>query len=133
MDFEIGDIFINEHHNVKIIKEELYQIMENKDNLINFITTNNSSKELINKKNSSVSNYKEYDLEKKIRNKESSRRYRERFKQKFNLLEKENGILKEKMKNLIELLNCQLCSNCKNTLLNKKRKNEYFIVKKQIN
>ena len=67
----------------------------------------------------------------KDKNKESAKRYRQRHKMKFILLEKENERLRKKIKTIIEYLNIQLCSSCKNLLFIKKKKKRFFVIKKE--
>lgn len=67
----------------------------------------------------------------KDKNKESAKRYRQRHKMKLILLEKENERLKKELKTIIEYLNIQLCTSCKNLFFIKKKKKRFFVIKKE--
>ena len=49
----------------------------------------------------------------------------------FFLLEKENERLRKEIKTIVEYLNIQLCSSCKNLLFIKKKKKRFFVIKKE--
>ena len=98
----------------------------------NNVSNKEESEKSMSFKNSPISVYKdsESENEKKMRNRESAKRYRERHKKQFSLIQKENEILKKELKYIIDYLNTQLCCNCKKKLLNRRKKENFFIVKK---
>jgi len=139
--FEIYDLLFKSQieENLFFEKDNISQIEESDISGYLLNSNNSSSKEESDKsvsiKNSSIPEYKdsESENEKKIRNRESAKRYRQRHKMKFSLIQKENEMLKKELKYIIEYLNTQLCTNCKKKLFDSRKKENFFIVKKNAN
>ncbi len=138
--FEIYDIFFKQKNdNSKNLKEDLSEVSESDHSLFLSQTNNISNKE----DNESYKNSPTQELKfsselnkeniqkKKIKNRESAKRYRQRHKMKFILLEKENERLRKELKTIIEYLNIQLCTSCKNLFFFKKKKKRLFVIKKE--
>ena len=71
----------------------------------------------------------------KLKNRESVKRYRERYKLTFSSLLNENKRLKDELKNIIEFIKCKICPCCKKLKLDKQciislKKKEKEIFKK---
>ena len=66
----------------------------------------------------------------KMKNRESAKRYRERHKLTFSKILKENNLLKEELKYIIENLKKKTCPYCKSLKLDKQCEN---ILKKKEN
>ncbi len=72
----------------------------------------------INTKNHNYLNKKKSNSEsQKLRNKESAKRYRERYKLTFSSMLNENKILKEELNNIIAIIKRKKCKCCKNLKL----------------
>ena len=138
--FEIYDLFFKQKNDISInIKEDLSEISESDLSLFLSQTNHFSNKEDNESyKNSPTQEFKfsselnnENIQKKKIKNRESAKRYRQRHKMKFILLEKENERLRKELKTIIKYLNIQLCTSCKNLFFIKKKKKRFFVIKKE--
>ena len=109
-------------------------LINKKINLSSNLNYNKSNEEVKkiskNKKQKKPIKLKKYECI-KMKNRESAKRYRQRHKMKLILLEKENERLKKELKTIIEYLNIQLCTSCKNLFFIKKKKKRFFVIKKE--
>ena len=129
---QIEENLFFEKDNISLIEEsDVSGYLLNTNNVSN----KEESEKSMSFKNSPISVYKdsESENEKKMRNRESAKRYRERHKKQFSLIQKENEILKKELKYIIDFLNTQLCCNCKKNLFNRRKKENFFIVQKNSN
>ncbi len=136
--FEIYNLLFKSQieENVFFEKDNISQIDESDVSGYLLNTNNTSNKEESEKsvslKNSPIPEYKDSELEnkRKMKNRESAKRYRQRYKMKFALIQKENEILKKELKYIIDYLNTQLCTNCKIKLFDRRKKSNLFVVNK---